>query len=98
MGSKKSAHEPEIDPSPTTRLCACHRTHEEVRGQLTVVPALLLPCGSWELNSGHQAWLQAPLLSKPSHGPQSYFLFSLDPSLSFDAFHLVYPRSHTLIS
>lgn len=111
MGSKKPAHAPVIDPGPTTRvfkhwfiMCMSrhtrggHGTHEEVRGQLTFVPALLLLYGSWELNSGHQAWLQAPLLSKPSYRPQSYFLFSVDPSLSSDAFRLVYPLSHTLIS
>lgn len=35
-------------------LRACHGMHVEVRGQLAVV-SVLLPCGSWESQSGRQA-------------------------------------------
>jgi hypothetical protein len=38
----------------------------EVRTQYTEAVSLLLPCGSWESNSGHhQAWLQALSPAEP---------------------------------
>lgn len=31
-----------------------HATHKKVRGQVPQVSSLLLPCGFWEANLGHQ--------------------------------------------
>jgi hypothetical protein len=39
----------------------------EVRGWLWGVGSLLPPHGFLGLNSGYQAWWQAPLLTEPSH-------------------------------
>lgn len=51
-------------------------TRVKVRGQLAGVSLLLLPCGSWRLNSGRQVWQQMPLHTKPSCWfPQSPFFF-----------------------
>lgn len=32
----------------------------------------LPPCGSWEENSGREAWSQAPLPDEPPHGPKMF--------------------------
>lgn len=37
------------------RVYTCQGVHVEGKGQLAGVDSLLLPCGSWELNSCHQA-------------------------------------------
>lgn len=31
------------------------------------------PCEAWDLNSGHEAWQQAPLSADPSHWPPRMF-------------------------
>ena len=41
----------------------------EVRGQSSGVSSRLPPCGSQGLNSGPQAWLEAPAPTEPSHQP-----------------------------
>lgn len=43
------------------------RAHVEVRGHLMGTGSLQLPCGSQRLNSGHRAWRQVPLPTKPPH-------------------------------
>lgn len=43
----------------------------EARAQLLEVSSLLSPWGSQELNAGHWAWQQAPLLAEPS--PQTWW-------------------------
>lgn len=53
--------------------------HQAQRGLLlrrtaAEAAALLPQCGSWELNSGHQAWWQEPLPSEPPRWPQLYNL------------------------
>lgn len=40
--------------------------HVEVRRQPVGVGALLPPCRAWALNSGRQAWHQAPFPREPS--------------------------------
>lgn len=42
-------------------MCVCmyHSMHMAVRGNLTGVGSLLLPCRSPKLNLGHQAWYSA---------------------------------------
>jgi hypothetical protein len=50
----------------------------DIRGQLTDIVLPFLPCRLWGLNSGHQAWQQVPLPTKPSHWPFGFkdlFLF-----------------------
>lgn len=48
--------------------------HVEVRGQLLGGGSLLLPCEAWGLNSGLQAWLQAPCLLGHFIGPGTSLL------------------------
>lgn len=51
---------------PQTEM-ACQGTYVvEVRGRLAKVSSLL-QCESWALNSGHQAWHQAPFSIAPTH-------------------------------
>lgn len=53
-------------------LCDCrHTCHSKRRGQRTTVrvSSLLPPCGIWEANSGHKAFLQALLPAEPFHWP-----------------------------
>lgn len=45
-----------------------HNAYVTVRGKLTVIGSLL-PCGFLSLNSGLQAWLEAPLLTELSSYP-----------------------------
>lgn len=53
-----------------------HGTHEEIREQLVGDISVLPLGGTWELNSGHQAWQHAPLADDP-HLPSIIFrLFS----------------------
>ena len=51
--------------------CAVHALG--VRGQRGGAGLYLFPCGSWRLNSGHQAWQQAPLPAEPSCQPHPEF-------------------------
>lgn len=44
----------------------CHSTYVEFRGQLLGAGSLFAPRGTWGLNSGQQAWCQAPLPADPS--------------------------------
>jgi hypothetical protein len=47
---------------------ACHPDmHVEDTEPLVGVSFLFPPCGFQELNSGHQAWQQAPLPAEPSY-------------------------------
>lgn len=52
------------------RWVASHRAHVEVREKLKKASSLLLQCEFQGLNSGHPAWQQAPLSTKPGHQPQ----------------------------
>lgn len=52
-----------------------HRTHVEVRGQLSEVGSFLPLFGAWELKSGHQAQWQLSLPIEPSFQPLLYFFF-----------------------
>lgn len=45
----------------------CFSVHTEVRGQLSGISSLLLPCGTQEYSSAHQAGPQVPLPTEPSH-------------------------------
>lgn len=45
---------------------ACSGVPVEVRGQIAGIGSLLPSCGSRELNSAYQVWLQAQLPIKPS--------------------------------
>lgn len=47
------------------QVCLC--MHAEVRGQHVGVGSFFQSFGSWELNSGCQAYRWAPLLTEPSH-------------------------------
>ena len=40
--------------------------HVDVKGQLTGVSSLLVPCGSWRLISDPQVWRKVPLATEPS--------------------------------
>lgn len=48
----------------------CHSPCVEVQGNLVGIDFLIPLCGSQGLHSGHWAWLQAPLLTKPSCLPR----------------------------
>lgn len=52
--------------------CLCHSAYAEGRGRLAGVSPFLSSCRPQGLNSGHQAWHQAPLPTESSHSP---FLF-----------------------
>jgi len=54
--------------------CVCTYVYACVGGQLTGIGFLLLPCECQELNSGHQAWPQAPLLLCHLAGPVSSYI------------------------
>lgn len=47
--------------------CVSHSTHAKVGGQLSEIGSLLPPCGSWQSNSGNQAWQQASLPGEVPH-------------------------------
>lgn len=49
-------------------------TYVEVRRQLSEVGSPLLPCKTQGLNSGPEAWQQAPLPTKPSCQPRTRHL------------------------
>lgn len=53
--------------------CRCMGIHaiawRQVRGQLCGVSFLLLPCESWGLSLGNQAWLSITFSTEPSHWP-----------------------------
>lgn len=51
---------------PQTEMACQGMYVVEVRGRLAKVSSLL-QCESWALNSGHQAWHQAPFSTAPSH-------------------------------
>ena len=57
---------------------------KEVKGQLASDGSPLPLCGSQELNSGCQAWQQAPLTPEPSHWPNTHMSTMVDIS------HIVY--------
>lgn len=68
-GGGAAAHTPTPEwggELPQTEM-ACQGTYVvEVRGRLAKVSSLL-QCESWALNSGHQAWHQAPFSIAPTH-------------------------------
>lgn len=47
----------------------CRGIYVEVRRQLVGVSACLLPCGSRESNSSHQAWQQIASPTEPTQWP-----------------------------
>lgn len=51
----------------------CHHSSVEIQGQHVGDCSLLPPPGSLGQTSGHQAWQQAPLLTKPSHQTDVFF-------------------------
>lgn len=61
----------------------CHPIPVKVRGQLPGTRSLLPPYGSPGMNSGHQAWWQSPLPTKPFCWPQLVFLRHLCGSWQF---------------
>lgn len=46
-----------------------HGTHEEVRGQFVGDSSFRPLGGTWELNSGHQAWWQESYMANNLSGP-----------------------------
>lgn len=47
--------------------CDCHIVHVVIEGQLTgISSSLCLPRGTQGMDSGYQAWQQAPFPTKPS--------------------------------
>lgn len=51
--------------------------HVAARQELGGSSPLLLLCAFWELNSGHQVWLQSPLPPELSCQPKTIYLISL---------------------
>lgn len=51
----------------------CQDTHVVVRGPLTGICSLFVPCESWRLNWDCQAWQWAPLPVEPPRWPGNYF-------------------------
>lgn len=52
--------------------CVCYSTCV-IRGQHADGDSILLPCGSREMNSGHQFWLLASLHTEPLFLPSMFF-------------------------
>lgn len=68
-----------------------HITDVRIREQTVGISSHTPPCASWDSNSGHPAWLRAPLPTEPSpHSPsrtkQAPRLACVDSSLQL-AFH-----------
>lgn len=60
-------------------ISTCYIQRVEVRGQPTGVGFLLLTCEFWRVNSGQQAWWEAPFSPAPSHCIKSYNFLSVVP-------------------
>lgn len=73
-------------------VCVYHSMCMRVREQLIGVSCLLPPYGFWVSNSGHQAWQEASLLTKPPFHQLTTFAFISSSSkwISQSQLHLLF--------